>query len=92
MRRIPQAYVGFSWDSRRKKEELCAIATGNWGCGAFKGDPQLKSLLQLMASAEVGRNLAYFTFGDAQLRDAIADTRQFLSDNEVTVGKLKKNR
>ncbi|KAJ7514623.1 hypothetical protein O6H91_23G052700 [Diphasiastrum complanatum] len=41
------------------------IATGNWGCGAFGGDLQLKSMLQWLAASQAGRPfLLYFTFGD----------------------------
>jgi poly(ADP-ribose) glycohydrolase len=29
-----------------------AVATGNWGCGAFGGDPLLKGMIQLMAAAQ----------------------------------------
>lgn len=67
---------------------MCAVATGNWGCGVFKGDVQLKSLLQLIAATETGRDLAYFTFGEVELRDTIASIHKFLVDNDVTVGKL----
>ena len=38
------------------------IATGNWGCGAFGGDVQLKFLIQLLAASQNDRDLAYFTF------------------------------
>ena len=65
-----------------------AIASGNWGCGAFGGDPQLKSLIQLMAAAECGRQLAYFTFGDVRLRDDLADLHEFLVEREVNVAML----
>ncbi len=50
-----------------------AVATGNWGCGAFGGDPHLKSLLQLMAAAQNGRQVAYFTVGDVQLAKTIGE-------------------
>jgi len=30
-----------------ENEEAAAVATGNWGCGAFGGDPQLKALIQV---------------------------------------------
>jgi hypothetical protein len=43
------------------------IATGNWGCGAFGGDPILKAVIQIVAAAEAGRNLKYLTFGDEAL-------------------------
>ena len=55
-----------------------AVATGNWGCGAFGGDPQLKTLIQLMAAAEAGRDVAYFTFGDTKLRDDIYEMHNML--------------
>lgn len=46
------------------------LVTGNWGCGAFGGNVQLKSLLQLMCAAEYGVDLVvYFTFGDQRFYD-----------------------
>ncbi len=50
-----------------------AVATGNWGCGAFGGDPHLKSLLQLMAAAANGREVAYFAGGDVELAQDVAE-------------------
>ena len=45
-----------------------AIATGNWGCGAFGGDPQLKSLIQWIAASVCGVPLLkYYTFGDDRM-------------------------
>lgn len=29
------------------------IATGNWGCGAFGGDPEIKSMIQWLAASQV---------------------------------------
>lgn len=46
-----------------------AVATGNWGCGAFGGEVRLKALLQLMAAAVAERDVVYFTFGDRQLQE-----------------------
>lgn len=66
---------------------LVSVATGNWGCGAFRGDAHLKALLQLMAAAEARRSVVYFTFGDQKLRDRIYKMYKFLVDNNVTVGK-----
>ena len=39
------------------------IITGNWGCGAFGGNLQLKFLIQWMAASLVGRDLVYCPFG-----------------------------
>lgn len=41
-----------------------------------------------MAAAEAGRDMAYFTFGDAQLMKDVHEMHSFLIDNKVSVGKL----
>ena len=33
--------------------EVVGIATGNWGCGAFGGDPELKCIIQWLAASQV---------------------------------------
>lgn len=67
---------------------LTAVATGNWGCGAFRGDPRLKCLIQLMAAAVTNRDVVYFTFGDNQLRDDVYNMYSLLTEKRVTVGNL----
>lgn len=42
------------------------IATGNWGCGAFGGDVDLKSMLQWLAASQVSN-----TFGDNLLKTRV---------------------
>ncbi|XP_034239743.1 poly(ADP-ribose) glycohydrolase-like [Thrips palmi] len=88
VREVNKAYVGFCEPEDHTSNTLAPVATGNWGCGAFRGDPHLKALLQLLAAGEAGRALVYFTFGDEKLRDRIFAMYQFLIDNNVTVGKL----
>lgn len=29
------------------------VATGNWGCGAFGGDPEVKTMIQWLAASQV---------------------------------------
>ncbi|KAL2922419.1 Poly(ADP-ribose) glycohydrolase 1 [Bienertia sinuspersici] len=29
------------------------IATGNWGCGAFGGDPEVKTVIQWLAASQL---------------------------------------
>ncbi|XP_047668044.1 poly(ADP-ribose) glycohydrolase [Tachysurus fulvidraco] len=86
-RELNKAYCGFVRHGV-DTQNLSAIATGNWGCGAFGGDTRLKALLQLMAAAEAGRDVAYFTFGDSALMRDVHDLHTFLTDKNVTVGKL----
>ncbi|CAG0889946.1 unnamed protein product [Darwinula stevensoni] len=85
-RELNKAYAGF-FNGNHKKEAV-AVATGNWGCGAFGGDPKLKFLIQLMAATEASRDLAYFTFHDSQLRDDLFLMHSFLVKHDVTVGDL----
>lgn len=86
-RELNKAYCGF-FRHNANRQHLSAIATGNWGCGAFGGDTRLKALIQLMAAAEAGRDMAYFTFGDAQLMRDIHEMHKFLTERRVTVGRL----
>lgn len=39
-----QAYCGF-FRNNCKSKHLSAVATGNWGCGAFGGNTRLKGLI-----------------------------------------------
>ena len=64
-----------------------AIATGNWGCGVFKGDPRLKSLLQLIAATEAGRDVLYFSFKDVDLCNDIYNMYMLLTKKKMSVGK-----
>ncbi|XP_011504651.1 PREDICTED: poly(ADP-ribose) glycohydrolase-like, partial [Ceratosolen solmsi marchali] len=86
IRELNKAYVGFS--SEVTSNTLPAIATGNWGCGAFRGNPQLKVLLQLMAASVAGRSMVYFTFGDTSLRDSIAEMYWHLVRHDIDIGRL----
>lgn len=83
-RELDKAYCGF----RNKGDTCCAVATGNWGCGAFGGDPRVKALLQLMAAAESKRSLCYFTFGDRGLCYDIFKVWNAASSADCTVGQL----
>jgi poly(ADP-ribose) glycohydrolase len=43
------------------------FATGNWGCGVFNGDPQLKAVLQWVAASVRNTKIVYFPFDDPRL-------------------------
>ncbi|NWQ75389.1 PARG glycohydrolase, partial [Columbina picui] len=82
-----QAYCGFSRPSV-PPQHLSAIATGNWGCGAFGGDSRLKALIQILAAAEAGRDVVYFTFGDVELMRDIYSMHTFLCEKGQTIGDI----
>ncbi|XP_018570201.1 poly(ADP-ribose) glycohydrolase [Anoplophora glabripennis] len=85
LRELNKAYVGFS---SREKDNLAPVATGNWGCGAFRGSSALKSIIQLMACSAAGRDMVYFSFGDEELRDELYNMHLFLANNRVTITQL----
>lgn len=64
LREIDKARAGFKRDARN-----LPVATGNWGCGAFRGDPTLKAVLQWIAASAEGRAVRYCTYGDARVGD-----------------------
>lgn len=86
-RELNKAYCGFA-RPEEPSETLSAVATGNWGCGVFGGDTRLKALLQMLAAAEAGRDVAYFTFGDARLMNDVHRMHRFLRQQHATVGEL----
>ena len=62
LRELGKARAGWARDAR-----MLPVATGNWGCGAFLGDPMLKAIVQWIAASAEGRAVRYFTFGDARV-------------------------
>jgi poly(ADP-ribose) glycohydrolase len=42
-RELIKAYTGF-YSRGQSRDSSFPIATGNWGCGAFNGDRQLKGM------------------------------------------------
>ncbi|KAK2575626.1 hypothetical protein KPH14_011889, partial [Odynerus spinipes] len=86
-RELNKAYVGFV-GCDPCKDNLPAVGTGNWGCGAFRGNPKLKALLQLMAASVAGRAMVYFTFGDTTLRDEIAAMYLHLVQQNISIARL----
>ncbi|XP_050669690.1 poly(ADP-ribose) glycohydrolase-like isoform X1 [Leptidea sinapis] len=89
-RELNKAWVGFSIHTEGEGLQYPGVATGNWGCGAFGGSSTLKSMLQIMASAQAGRPLAYCTFRDVAKRDYINRMYSRMCKHDVTVGQMYK--
>jgi len=87
-REFGKAYVGFLplFDESQACDNrpLRCIATGNWGCGAFGGDVELKFIIQWLAASLNGRSIKYFTFGDKILADRI---NMFVNNWNKTCGR-----
>ncbi|PHJ20640.1 poly(adp-ribose) glycohydrolase [Cystoisospora suis] len=56
-----------SVDSEKKRRLKRPFVTGNWGCGVFKGDPQLKFFLQWIGASLLKRSLVYHAHGRPEL-------------------------
>lgn len=82
-RDLNKAYCGFS----APPFEGEAIATGNWGCGAFGGNMQLKFLQQVLAASMAGRTLIYYPF-IRDFEDKLLPFVDWLQNNRFTVGEL----
>ncbi|TPX33328.1 hypothetical protein SmJEL517_g03691 [Synchytrium microbalum] len=89
LRELNKAYAGFLPSTLTCLDENAPIATGNWGCGAFKGDLELKAVIQMMAASIVGRDLVYFTFADRRLpEESFVNMHSLLRQRGVSVGQL----
>ena len=42
------------------------ISTGHWGCGAFRGNKELKALIQLVAASLSKNNLLFYCHADVK--------------------------
>ncbi|CAH8320107.1 unnamed protein product [Eruca vesicaria subsp. sativa] len=64
------------------------VATGNWGCGVFGGDPEVKIMLQWLAISQSGRAfMSYYTFGLQALQN-VNQVIEGISLQEMNVGEL----
>ncbi|KAI9328368.1 Poly glycohydrolase [Obelidium mucronatum] len=88
VRELNKAYTSFLFSYQSSLSGDASIATGNWGCGAFNGDLELKAVIQLLAASAARRNLIYFTFGDEDLSVKLATLSQMLLASKLTAGRL----
>ena len=87
-RELNKAYAGFMTSEKSSSGKNAAVATGKWGCGAFKGDPHLKTVLQWMAASAAGRDMVLFTFDSSELVSDISRLHSWVVGNGVTVSQL----
>ena len=72
IRDIHKAYVGFNLINLYGNNIEKTIATGNWGCGAFGGNHELKFIQQWIAASFAGvKRLDYYTFSHNKMQNAI---------------------
>ncbi|KAK7405963.1 hypothetical protein VNO78_07575 [Psophocarpus tetragonolobus] len=71
-----------------KQGSNIGVATGNWGCGAFGGDPEVKAIIQWIAASQALRPfIAYYTFGLDALQN-LDKVAHWILSQRWTVGDL----
>lgn len=45
------------------------VCTGKWGCGAFRGNEDLKFIIQWLAVSEANREMVYITDSGEKMRE-----------------------
>ncbi|KAJ3346180.1 hypothetical protein HDU83_003315 [Entophlyctis luteolus] len=88
LRELNKAYAAFLPSHQSPFPQVVPVATGNWGCGAFNGNPELKALIQIMAASAARRDLVYFTFGDKVLSDKLIHLDKALTSGTCRIGQL----
>ncbi|KAI6199277.1 Poly(ADP-ribose) glycohydrolase [Aphelenchoides besseyi] len=81
-RELKKAFIGFAIKTPNTRCQ--SIATGNWGCGAFGGNLELKFLIQWLAASLTGRDLHYFTFKNYALGSSFAQLKNMLEKRNLT--------
>ncbi|XP_015793584.1 poly(ADP-ribose) glycohydrolase-like [Tetranychus urticae] len=89
-RELNKAYSGFIDRSESDPKHRCAIATGKWGCFNKRGDPQLKSLIQLLAASQAERDLMFCSLKDIKLADELKEMKKILIEKGLNVSQLYK--
>ena len=102
IRDLIKAYVGFNLINFNDKDVSKlekTISTGNWGCGAFGGDFELKFIQQWLAATYAGVDkLYYYTFGRKEMNNVIKNLEKIKSLNvndlyeRMNIAKLTKGK
>jgi len=81
-RELNKAYTGFSAPTSYSE-----IATGNWGCGVFKGDRQLKCIIQWMAASQLNK-VIHFKYVGNSFSTEFSSFSKILKERKVSCGQL----
>ncbi|GFP98315.1 poly(ADP-ribose) glycohydrolase 1 [Phtheirospermum japonicum] len=98
LREINKAFCGFLDQHKCQSDQVkqnnegqvheIGVATGNWGCGAFGGDPEVKVVIQWLAASQARRPfILYYTFSLEPLQK-LELVVQWVLSQEWTVGEL----
>jgi poly(ADP-ribose) glycohydrolase len=83
LRELCKAWAGFGLPSVPPE-----VATGNWGCGVFCGDPELKSIIQWLTASRADKVMHYFPWDNESIRSGLPKLASTLTERGVTVGEV----
>jgi poly(ADP-ribose) glycohydrolase len=82
---LPSSILDFSSGPATLRQQL---ATGNWGCGAFNGDVELKAIIQWIAASLSGREMHYFPFDNERVFHAFPMLAAAIVDKNISAGEV----
>ena len=82
LREVNKAFCGFSCIKETKK----GIATGKWGCGVFRCNPFLKTVIQWISASLAHQEMVMVPFGDREVEMFTAMLAR--TAGSMTVGEL----
>ena len=80
LRDINKCYSGFCMEDTPD-----VIATGNWGCGVFGGDAELKSLLQWISASMAEKSISYFPFDHEVIAEKYGSATEMAIEKRLRV-------
>ncbi|KNA08296.1 hypothetical protein SOVF_163820, partial [Spinacia oleracea] len=94
LREVNKAFCGFldhtEYLQQQVHESNVGVATGNWGCGIFGGDAQLKSMIQWVSASQASIPfVSYYTFGLDKVQN-LDQVVEWIVSQKWTVGDLWK--
>jgi len=90
IREMNKLYAGYKLNELSNLKKDSYIATGNWGCGAYNGELELKALLQILVASIAGRNIYYCPFDQIKFADQLAVVMNSLKQHKITTDLLYK--
>lgn len=91
LRELGKSFCGFDCNAAGDGAEggnRIPVATGNWGCGEFGGNKELKMLIQWMSASQARRKMIHFTFRDSYHAKQQVKVAEALLKSKMTVGQL----
>jgi len=65
-------------------EKDACVATGNWGCGAFNGNIELKALIQVIAVSATEKSIYYCPFENIKFAEQFGTVLKKLKTHHIT--------